>query len=230
MAARPEDQYSARHEASQLGGAVAVGQPRRPDRSGLANARRPLRLVAGLALVLFVACAAFAFSSLTGPMALVWGAAGVITILVVATAVVAAHAGGHAWFVPVPGAALAVVWFLAVSGGSRHASAWWLLGASAAFCGFAALLAAGVLRAREAGGLVPTPTLVGAEGTVVSALDPIGIVRAQGESWTAESISGPLPVGVTVHVVKVQGLRLVVWSEQGRVLGLDPLPEPFDHE
>lgn len=229
MAARPEDQYRARYQARQPGGPSVVGGPHAPEVFSASSVGRVISGVAGMAFVVFLACAAFALASLTGPLALVWVVGSVIIALVVATSVVSAHAGGHAWFVPIPGAVLALVWLLAAPGGSRHASAWWLLAGSAAFSGFAVLLAAGALRARFASPSMPVATLVGAEGTVTRALAPMGIVRVQGESWTAESMSGPLPVGVTVHVVRVEGLRLVVWSEQGRVLGLD-LPEPFDNE
>jgi len=184
--------------------------------------------VAGLAFVVFLACAGFALASLTGSLGLGWAAAGVIIALAVVTVAVSAHAGGHAWFVPAPGAALAVAWLVTASGPTRHASAWWLLAASAAFSGVAVLMAASVLRARATDGSMPAATLVGAEGTVVSAVAPVGIVRVHGESWTAESISGPLAVGATVHVVRLQGLRLVVWSDEGRVLGLEPLPGALD--
>ena len=58
----------------------------------------------------------------------------------------------------------------------------------------------------------------------LSALAPVGIARVRGETWTAESISGPLPVGAPVHVVRAEGLRLLVWSEEGEVAGTGPLP------
>jgi membrane-bound ClpP family serine protease len=60
----------------------------------------------------------------------------------------------------------------------------------------------------------PTPAevadLIGVEGVVVSALDPTGIVRAQKESWSARSLSGPVPEGAAVRVRSVQGLTLEV--------------------
>jgi membrane-bound serine protease (ClpP class) len=60
--------------------------------------------------------------------------------------------------------------------------------------------------------------LWGAEGVVVSPLDPVGTVRVRGENWTAESLSGPLPAGARIEVAEVDGLRLRVWPA-GTVVG-----------
>jgi membrane-bound ClpP family serine protease len=63
----------------------------------------------------------------------------------------------------------------------------------------------------------------GAEGTALTPLSPIGVVLVGGETWTAESVSGPLAAGSPIHVVRVRGLRLLVWSEMGTVPGADAL-------
>jgi membrane-bound serine protease (ClpP class) len=52
--------------------------------------------------------------------------------------------------------------------------------------------------------------VVGEVGTVVREIAPVGVIQVAFEEWTAESGSGPLPVGTRVRVVKKQGLRLVV--------------------
>lgn len=226
MATHPDSiEERARQAADQLRQASAVEPPHFRDVLSLARAGRVVTMVVAVAVTAFLAGAAFATSALVGPSVLVWGAAVVVFSLVVATAVVSAHAGGHAWFVPLPGAFLAIAFAMAVSGPNRSASAWWLLAASAAFSGMAVLMAAGVLRSRAVARSVPQPTLVGAQGTAVSAMEPMGIARVNGETWTAESVSGPLPAGATVHVVRVEGLRLLVWSEQGDVLGPSSLPK-----
>jgi membrane-bound serine protease (ClpP class) len=62
-------------------------------------------------------------------------------------------------------------------------------------------------RGRPASG--PGP-LVGAEGTVVTQLDPTGIVQVASEEWTAESEGGSVPKGGRIRVVRVDGLRLKV--------------------
>jgi membrane-bound serine protease (ClpP class) len=61
--------------------------------------------------------------------------------------------------------------------------------------------------ARVASGVGP---LVGTEGTVVTDLDPTGIVQVASEEWTAESEAGSVPKGARIRVVRVDGLRLKV--------------------
>src|SRR5438874_1803221 len=56
-------------------------------------------------------------------------------------------------------------------------------------------------------------TVIGAEGTVIRPLDPVGVVRVRGESWTARSTAGPVPVGATVRVARMAGLTLEVEPE-----------------
>jgi membrane-bound serine protease (ClpP class) len=56
-------------------------------------------------------------------------------------------------------------------------------------------------------------TVIGAEGTVLRPLDPVGIVRVRGESWTARSTSGPVPAGANVRVTGMAGLTLEVEPE-----------------
>lgn len=60
-----------------------------------------------------------------------------------------------------------------------------------------------------------SPSLWGADGTAVSELSPLGTVRVRGETWSAESLSGTVAKGASVHVAEVEGLRLRVWSDQG---------------
>jgi membrane-bound ClpP family serine protease len=214
----------ARQAADQLRQASAVQPPHFSDVLSLARAGRVVSAVFSVAVVAFLAGVAFAWASVVGPLALDWLVGGIVVALVVATAAVSAHAGGHAWFVPLPAAALAVAWLVSVSQGDRQASSWWLLAGSAALSAVAVLFAAGILRARAVSRLTPPATLVGADGVAVSALDPVGIARVRGETWTAESVSGPLAAGTDVHVVRAEGLRLLVWSEQGHVPGADSLP------
>jgi membrane-bound serine protease (ClpP class) len=56
----------------------------------------------------------------------------------------------------------------------------------------------------------PTSKLIGAEGLVQRALDPTGIVRAEGEAWTARAKRAPVPEGARVRIVAVDGLTLEV--------------------
>lgn len=214
----------ARQAAHRLRHVSAVQPPHFSDVLSLARAGRIVSAVTALAVAAFLAGVAFACASVVGPLALDWLIGGIVVALVVATAVVSAHAGGHAWFIPLPAAALAVVWLLSISGNNRHASSWWLLAGSAACSCVAVLFAASILRARAASHRIPAATLVGADGVAVSELAPVGIARVRGETWTAESVSGPLAAGASVHVLRAEGLRLLVWSEQGEVPGAAALP------
>ncbi|HEX4744654.1 MAG TPA: nodulation protein NfeD [Candidatus Limnocylindria bacterium] len=52
--------------------------------------------------------------------------------------------------------------------------------------------------------------LVGALGVARSELAPGGIVRAEGEEWTAASATGTIAAGTPVRVLRVDGLALIV--------------------
>jgi membrane-bound ClpP family serine protease len=179
--------------------------------------------VVALAAIAIVGAAIFGIAS-GGSADLAWATGAVLAVLLILTWVLCAHAGGHAWLVPVPAFGVAVVWALtAASGTWSSATTWWLAVASAAMSAGAVLVAGTALRQRVAGVRPVIPPLAGAEGHAITALSPIGVVRVSGETWTAESVSGPLPVGAPVHVVSVRGLRLLVWSELGAVPGADAL-------
>ena len=69
--------------------------------------------------------------------------------------------------------------------------------------------------ARRRNYVSPSANLVGQVGKVVSSLEPRGTVRVNGESWSAESLSGqPIAEGVEIVVMEVDGLTLKV-SEAG---------------
>jgi membrane-bound serine protease (ClpP class) len=87
----------------------------------------------------------------------------------------------------------------------------WVLAPVAIFSGaFFAFVVKAALDARRLPRVTGRQPLVGAEGKVTSALEPRGVVQVSSERWTAESNAGPLPVGTTVRVVRVEGLRLIV--------------------
>jgi len=75
-----------------------------------------------------------------------------------------------------------------------------------------------------------TPVRTGLEaleastGVAISALTPTGTVRSRGETWTAESLAGPVAAGQTVKIVKVKGVKLLVEPlDQGTET---PKPDP----
>ena len=55
---------------------------------------------------------------------------------------------------------------------------------------------------------------IGKAGTVVSALEPRGEVRVEGQTWKAESIAEPIKAGEQVEVVSREGLVLRVKPKQ----------------
>lgn len=176
-------------------------------------------LVAAVGLVVVLVTLAAVISTVDKADA-AWVTGALLAAVLALTVVLCAHVGGHAWLVPVPAAALASVWAVTVgSGGASSALGWWLAGGTAAASGVAVLVALPALAHPivQAG----PGALRAAEGTALTPLSPTGVVRVAGELWTAESLSGPLPAGVPVHVVRVDGLRLLVWSEAGTVPGAD---------
>jgi membrane-bound ClpP family serine protease len=218
-------EHRARHAAQRLRQASALEAPELTEVLHLAKLGRVVTGVVGFAALTMLAGAVLALGSVAGGGAVIWIGAAVMIALIATTLAVCAHAGGHAWFVPLPAAILASVWLVSEASGDHAGGLWWLASSSAAFSAGAAVLGLGVLKARVVGSRLPVRSLVGATGTVVVPLAPVGIARVQGETWTAESLSGPLPVGAAVHVVRMEGLRLLVWSEAGVVPGIEALPD-----
>ena len=70
--------------------------------------------------------------------------------------------------------------------------------------------------------LVPT----GAEGVAVTDLDPEGIVKVQGEDWSAVAINAPVAAGTQVQVVRRGGVRLEVWGQELPLLDLPDSVSP----
>lgn len=89
-------------------------------------------------------------------------------------------------------------------------------GAAIVSLGSVALTIKAMYEARKAG-KYSSPTdpkrLVGQVGTTTTALNPRGSVLIAGEQWTAVSDSGaPLPMGVRVVILEVDGLVLKVFK------------------
>jgi membrane-bound ClpP family serine protease len=185
-----------------------------PDLRHVAVARR-LSVVAALAALALVVGGIFAVS-LFASGALPWIVGTVLVMAVVGVIVLGLHAGGHGWFVPLPVIVLAGTWALVVSAGNWTSPAAWAF--------VAAALIVPAVAYRHALGPSRNSTLpLGADGITLGPLNPVGLAKVNNETWTAESVSGPLPAGAPIHVVKVEGLRLLVWSETGNVLGPDAL-------
>jgi membrane-bound ClpP family serine protease len=194
-----------------------------PDLRHIAVARR-LSVVAALAALALVVGGIFAVSIFASG-ALPWIVGTVLVVAVVGVIVLGLHAGGHGWFVPLPVIVLAGIWAVVVSAGHWTSPAAWALAALAFLSAFvAAALVVPAIAYRHALGPSHISTLpLGADGITLGPLNPVGLAKVNNETWTAQSVSGPLPAGAPIHVVKVEGLRLLVWSEAGNVLGPDAL-------
>jgi membrane-bound ClpP family serine protease len=201
-----------------------------PDLRHIALARRLLVTIALAVLGLVIGTVLLVSFVASG--ALPWIVGVFLVVAAVTVVVLGLHAGGHGWFVPLPVLALAGAWALAVSAGSWAAAASWALAALAfASAVIGAVLVIPAIAYRHAPAApVGTQALVGAGGTTLSALAPTGVVRVNNETWTAQSLSGPLPAGAPVHVVKAEGLRLLVWSEAGDIPGPDTLGPANEEE
>jgi membrane-bound ClpP family serine protease len=214
----PSDGFTRRTRiaAAGLRGTAAVDPPDLGDLATISKVVRVGRVVLTIAAVAALGAVAFALATVADTAALRWGTGAILLALLVGTGLLCAHAGGHAWLVPLPALALAVVWAFTVSAHSAEAG-WWLVALSATACAGGVLLAGTALRQRLGGTVVGLPHLRGTSGVAVTQLTPVGVVRVAGENWSAESVSGTLPAGAPVHVLGVRGVRLDVWSEVGTV-------------
>jgi membrane-bound serine protease (ClpP class) len=90
-------------------------------------------------------------------------------------------------------------------------SKWLIVGMALALAAFFTLVVRVIVQSRKR---LPSPAklgdVVGSEAVVVRELDPIGIVRAHREQWSARVVAGVIPEGARVRVTGVQGLTLLV--------------------
>ena len=194
-----------------------------PDLRHVALARRILSatVLAGLALLVTVIVVVSAFAG----GALPWVVGALLAVATVGVIVLGFHAGGHGWFVPLPVLVLAGAWALTAAAGDWAAPAAWVLAGLTLVgaMGGAVLVVPAIAYRHSFAPAQGTEALIGAEGVTLGPLSPTGVVKVKNETWTAESLSGPLPGGAPVHVVRVEGLRLLVWSEAGTIPGPDAL-------
>lgn len=145
-----------------------------------------------------------------------WVIAGLLLGLVVVASLVGYHAGPHTHVLAGVLGIVAAVWLaIMVFDGQSLSLLVALLGADLVVSIGIGALAWHGLRTRplEASGH-RLSSLESAEGIAMSELDPGGIVRVQGENWSAESLNGTLRSGTRVQVIRVDGVRLAVWGEE----------------
>jgi membrane-bound ClpP family serine protease len=145
-----------------------------------------------------------------------WVIAGVLLGLVVLASLIGFHVGPHAHVAAGVLGVLAAAWLVVMAVDGRSAPVLWaLLSADLVVSAGIGTLAWKGLTTR--GAYVSGRHLVspdGAEGIAVGDLDPEGIVRVNGENWSAVALNGPVRAGTPVQVVRAAGVRLEVWGDQ----------------
>jgi membrane protein implicated in regulation of membrane protease activity len=211
----PDLDHRARAAAAELLRAVTIRPPDRRELVQASRIRRAGQVALAVALLAVLGAVAFGAASVAASTGVRWATGAILLALVASTFVLCAHAGGHAWFVPAPALVLAILWAVLASGASS--AAWWLAALCAAMAAAGVVVGSTALRMRLRTDTLPVATAAGRDGRAVTALTPFGVVKVGGETWTAESLSGPLDAGTVVHVVRARGVRLEVWSEAGTV-------------
>jgi membrane-bound serine protease (ClpP class) len=102
-----------------------------------------------------------------------------------------------------------------------HVSRGLVIGVALALALFFATAVRAAMKARHLGPSAGVEIVVGATGRVTTALDPVGVVHANSEHWTARSRSGNLAAGTKVRVVDIKGLTLEVEPVEA---GSEPQP------
>ncbi|MGA2804707.1 MAG: NfeD family protein [Acidimicrobiales bacterium] len=144
-----------------------------------------------------------------------WVIAGVLLGLVVLASLIGFHVGPHAHVAAGVLGVLAAAWLVVMALDGRSAPVLWaLLSADVVVsAGIATLAWKGLTTTGTyAGRHMISPE--GAEGVAVGDLDPEGIVRVNGENWSAVALNAPVRAKTPVQVVRVKGVRLEVWGDQ----------------
>ena len=156
-----------------------------------------------------------------------WVIAGVLLGIVVLAALLGFHVGPHAHVVAGVFGALAALWLVIMALDGRTAPVLFLLlGADVVVsAGIATVAWKGLTTtvANVAGRRLVTP--VGARGIAIGDLAPEGIVRVNGENWSAVATNGTVRAGSPVEVLSVSGVRLEVWSDDALA---SPGPKELD--
>lgn len=145
-----------------------------------------------------------------------WVITGVLLGLVVLASLLGFHTGPHAHVAAsVFGLLAALALVVLVVEGSASSLLWVLLAGDVTLSAGLGFLAWRGLSDRGRAGAEPRLMVqAGAEGVAMSDLDPDGIVRVQGEEWSAVAINSPVRSGTVVQVVGRGGVRLEVWGEE----------------
>ncbi len=151
-----------------------------------------------------------------------WIIAGVLLGLVVLAALVGFHSGPHAHVVAGVIGVLAAVWLVVMAVNGRSAPVLWaLLAADLVVSVGVGVIAWSGFKVGTVEGHHHVGAVEGAEGVAISDLTPEGLVRIQGEQWSAVSVNGNVPAGTRVQVLRAAGVRLDVWGEAAEAVPVD---------
>lgn len=95
-------------------------------------------------------------------------------------------------------------------GDQEGVSPWAIVPIAISAVGFFAFMIPAALAARKLPSDMKIDNLIGSEGFATTVLDPRGNAHVGSESWSAESVSGPITKGTRIRVVGHKGLRLKV--------------------
>ena len=90
----------------------------------------------------------------------------------------------------------------------------WLIAGGVIFVAFSVFVVIWGIRAHRQQVAAGREELVGKTAEVEIALEPKGVVRIQGELWTAISDSGPVEPEEEVVITRVEGLKLRVTRKE----------------
>jgi membrane protein implicated in regulation of membrane protease activity len=150
-----------------------------------------------------------------------WIVAGILLGLALLGALAGLHVGPHGHALGTAAGVLAAVWLLIMLAlGDARPILYVLLGADVSITALMGVAGWRVLSTPNAMAEhdTPPPSCEGHFGVAVGALEPGGIVRVDGEEWSAESVNGTVPAGGRVQVLRVNGMKLEVWGEDNPAL------------
>jgi len=158
-----------------------------------------------------------------------WVVVGALLGVTVVAILAGFHAGPHAHVVAAATGVLAAIFLVVMACTGQTAPLLFVLlgvdlslsaavgyGAWRSFATIAAPAGHGIGSVAARSGL---PGIEASMGTALTILNPNGIVRVQGEEWSAVSVNGTIAIGSAVQVLEVDGIRLRVWGEEAADVG-----------
>jgi len=145
-----------------------------------------------------------------------WVIAGVLLGLVLLASLLGFHVGPHVHAVAGVLGVLAAGWLLLMVAEGRSLPVLWvLLSADVVVSAGVGVLAWKGLTERGSTALGHRLlSSEGAEGVALGELDPEGLVRVNGEDWSAVSLNGHIRAGSRVQVIRGGRVRLEVWGDE----------------